>query len=133
VAGLRRHRVDLLHRDLRVVEQLGRDEDGRWAIQPLKTRSGVRLVALPAVVVDGLDEHLRRWAGRGREGFVFTSPDGGHIDPDNFRTRIWTPAIAAAGLARCASTTSATPPRHWRSPPEPTSRCSRRCSATPRW
>ena len=99
MAGLRRHRVDLLHRDLRVVEQLGRDEDGRWALQPLKTRSSVRAVALPAVVVDSLDEHLRHWAGRGREGFVFTSPDGDHIDPDNFRHRIWTPAVAAAGLA----------------------------------
>jgi integrase len=68
-------------------------------IQSLKTRSSVRAVALPAVVVDSLDEHLRHWAGRGREGFVFTSPDGGHIDPDNFRSRIWTPAVAAAGLA----------------------------------
>ena len=99
MAGLRRHRVDLLHRHLRVVEQLGRDEDGRWAIQPPKTRSSVRSVALPVVVGDSLDEHLRHWAGSGREGFVFTAPDGGHIDPDNFRSRIWTPAVAAAGLA----------------------------------
>ena len=30
---------------------------------------------------------------------MFTSPDGDHIDPDNFRHRIWTPAVAAAGLA----------------------------------
>jgi integrase len=87
LAGLRRHRVDLLHRDLRVVEQLGRDEDGRWALQPLKSRSSVRVVALPAVVVDSLEEHLRHRSGRGREGFVFTSPDGDHIDPDNFRHR----------------------------------------------
>lgn len=68
-------------------------------IQPLKTRSSVRSVALPAVVVDSLDEHLRRWAGAGRDGFVFTSPGGGHLEPDNFRSRIWTPAVAAAGLA----------------------------------
>jgi integrase len=38
--------------------------------------------------------------GRTRhDGFVFTAPDGGHLDPDNFRSRIWTPAVAAAGLA----------------------------------
>lgn len=55
-------------------------------------------MTLPTVVVDSLDEHWRHWAGRGREGFVFTAPDGGHIDPDNFRTRIWTPAVAAVGL-----------------------------------
>jgi site-specific recombinase XerC len=29
MAGLRRHRVDLLHCQLRIVEQLGRDESGR--------------------------------------------------------------------------------------------------------
>jgi integrase len=99
LAGLRRHRVDLLHRHIQVVEQLGRDEDGRWALQPLKTRSSVRSVALPGVVVDSLGEHVRHWAGRGREGFVFTAPDGGSLDPDNFRSRYWTPAVAAAGLA----------------------------------
>ncbi len=98
LAGLRRHRVDLLHRHLQVVEQLGRGEDGRWSLQPLKTRSSLRSVALPAIVVDNLDEHLRHWAGHGREGFVFTAPDGGPIDPDNFRARVWTPAVAAAGL-----------------------------------
>jgi hypothetical protein len=32
MAGLRRHRVDVLHRQLRVFEQLGRDETGRWAL-----------------------------------------------------------------------------------------------------
>lgn len=68
-------------------------------MQPLKTRSSLRSVALPAVVVDNLADHLRQWAGRGRKGFVFTAPDGGHIDPDNFRSRVWTPAVAAAGLA----------------------------------
>jgi integrase len=99
MAGLRRHRVDVLHRQLRVVEQLGRDETGRWALQPLKTRSSVRSIALPAVVAEGLEEHLHRWAGEGREGFVFAAPDGGQIDPDNFRSRIWTPAVGAAGLA----------------------------------
>jgi hypothetical protein len=54
---------------------------------------------VPSVVAEGLDDHLHRWAGEGREGFVFAAPDGGHIDPDNFRSRIWTPAVAGAGLA----------------------------------
>ena len=31
---------------------------------------------------------------------MFIAPDGGaHLDPDNFRSRIWTPAVNAAGLA----------------------------------
>jgi integrase len=99
MAGLRRHRVDLLHRRLRIVEQLGRDESGRWALQPLKTRASLRSIALPGVVVDDLSDHLRRWAGPGREGFVFAATDGGHLDPDNFRSRVWVPAVASAGLA----------------------------------
>jgi integrase len=98
-AGLRRHRVDLLHRHLQVVDQLGRGDEGRWCIQPVKTRSSVRAITLPTVVVDALDHHVARWAGRGREGFVFTAPDGGPMDPDNFRSRVWMPAVAAAGLA----------------------------------
>jgi integrase len=121
LAGLRRHRVDLLHRRVQVVQQLGRDEDGRWSLQPLKTRASMRSIALPAVVVDELDEHLRLWAGPGREGFVFTAPDGrGQLDPDNFRSRIWTPAVVAAGPPRCAFTIYATRPLRWRSPPVPT-------------
>jgi integrase len=98
MAGLRRRRVDLLHRRIQVVEQLGRNADGQWALQPLKTRASRRSVALPAAVVDALDAHLQHWAGRGHDGFVFTAPDGGHFDPDNFRSRIWTPAVAAAGV-----------------------------------
>ncbi len=99
MAGLRRHRVDLLHRRIQVVEQLGRNAAGHWILQPLKTRASRRSVALPGAVLDTVDEHLRRWAGRGDDGFVFTAPDGGHLDPDNFRSRIWTPAVAAAGVA----------------------------------
>jgi integrase len=38
-------------------------------------------------------------AGVGRQAFVFAATDGGHLDPDNFRSRVWTPAVAAAGLA----------------------------------
>ena len=99
MAGLRRHRVDLLHRQLRVVEQLGRDESGRWTLQPLKTRASLRSIALPSTVVDILDDHLRQWAGPSRQGFVFAASDGGHIDPDHFRSRVWVTAVSAAGLA----------------------------------
>jgi integrase len=118
--GLRRHRVDLLHRHLQVVEQLGRDDRGRWAMQPLKTRSSLRSVALPAVVVDSLDDHLRQWAGRGREGFVFTAPDGGYIDPENFRSRFGRRLLPPPAWRHCASTICGTPRRRWRSLPAPT-------------
>jgi integrase len=70
----------------------------------------VRSIALPAVVVESLEEHLRRWAGEGREGFVFTAPDGGHVDPDNFRSRSgvrrWLPPVSRPSHPRSANTTA---------------------------
>jgi hypothetical protein len=53
------------------------------------------------------------------------------LDPVE-RQRIWLRQQRPPGWPRCASTTSATPRGHSRSPPVPTGRCSRRCSATPR-
>ena len=98
LAGLRRHRVDVPGRHLQVVEQLGRDDLGRWRLQPPKTKSSQRSLVLPVVVAEELADHLDTWAEPRSTGFVFTAPDGGHIDPDNFRSRIWTPAVAAAAL-----------------------------------
>ena len=121
MAGLRRHRVDLLHRHVQVVEQLGRDEAGRWALQPLKTRASLRSVALPAVVVDELDEHLRHWAGTGREGFVFTAPDGEDTSiPTTSAPESGRPPSPPPASRRCASTICATRRRRWRSLPAPT-------------
>lgn len=100
LTGLRKHRLDLLHRHLQVVEQLGRNDEGRWAIQSVKTKSSVRSITLPSVVIEAFEHHLAHFAGHGREGFVFTSPEGtGHMDPDNFRSRYWTPAVEVAGVA----------------------------------
>lgn len=98
LAGLRRHRVDLLHRHVQVVAQLGRDETGHWALQPVKTSASRRESHCPPSLSARSTTTFRRWSGRGREGFVFTAPDGGHIDPDNFRSRIWIPAVSGAGL-----------------------------------
>jgi integrase len=78
-------------------DRVGRHEVGQWSLQPVKTRSSVRSVALPNIVVEHLDEHLATWSDPGRYRFVFTSPGG--TQPDNFRSRFWTPAVEAAGLA----------------------------------
>ncbi|MCC6339060.1 MAG: site-specific integrase, partial [Acidimicrobiia bacterium] len=98
LAGLRRHRVDVPGRHLQVVEQLGRDEGGRWVLQPPKTKTSQRSVVLPGVVAEELVHHFDTWAEPERTGFVFTAPEGGHLDPDNFRSRFWAPAVLAAGL-----------------------------------
>ncbi len=99
LAGLRRHRVDLLHRSLQVVEALGIGEKGRRALLPVKTGASRRAITLPALVVEALEHHLTFYAGAGHTGFVFTAPHGGSLDVNTFRNRYWLPAVHAAGLA----------------------------------
>ena len=99
LAGLRRHRVDLLHRSVQVVEALGIGENGRPTLLPVKAGASHRAITLPALVVEALEHHLTFYAGAGKTGFVFTAPHGGNLDVNTFRNRYWLPAVAAAGLA----------------------------------
>jgi integrase len=97
LAGLRRHRVDLLRRTVTVAEQLV-EVNGRLAFGPPKTEASLRTVALPAPVVDALDAHLARWAEPGVEGLVFPAPERGALRRSNFRRRVWAPAVRRVGL-----------------------------------
>lgn len=99
LAGLRRHRVDVLHRSIQVVEALGMGEDGRLALLPVKTGASHRAITPPTVVLEALEDHLARFAGAGRTGFVFIAPHGGNLDVNTFRNRYWLPAIEVAGVA----------------------------------
>jgi integrase len=63
---------------------------------PPKSEAGKRTVALPEPLVEALRDHLRRFAERGDEAYVFTSPEGEPIDRNNFRRRVWLPATDAA-------------------------------------
>jgi integrase len=74
LAGLRRHRVDLLHHSLQVVEALGIGEHGRMALLPVKTGASHRAVSLPTLVTEALEDHMGRFAGPSRTGFVFVAP-----------------------------------------------------------
>jgi integrase len=99
LAGLRRHRVDLMHRSIQVVEALGIGEDGRPTLVPVKTGASHRAVTMPALVAEVLEHHLAHYAAPGRTGFVFTAPHGGRLDVNSFRNRYWLPAVETAGLA----------------------------------
>ena len=57
-----------------------------------KTERSRRRVPLRAKVVDALCQLPRR------EGVLFSAAGGGRIDINNFRSREWAPALAAAGL-----------------------------------
>jgi integrase len=97
--GLRRRHLDLLRRTITVTEQV-QYIGGRHQVLTPKTAAGKRSVAVPATVVRALEEHLAAYAEPGPEGLVFTAPEGGYLRLENFRKRVWQPAVAAAGVGR---------------------------------
>jgi len=57
-----------------------------------KTAGSRRAVPLRARVVTALE------AMPNRRGILFSAPEGGRIEINNFRSRSWAPALAAAGI-----------------------------------
>ncbi len=98
LGALRRKHVDLLHRSITVVEQVQYLGATRVLSAP-KTAAGRRSVAIPAFVAAALNEHLMTRAAQGADDLVFQAPEGGYLRPENFRRRVWLPAVRAAGLA----------------------------------
>ncbi len=97
LAGLRWNRVNLLRRRVEVIEQY--DAATGSFVAP-KSKASVRTVALPRLVGDALAAHAtigftEQVQG---DGLVFTAPGGGVLDIDNFRARVWRPAVLRAGL-----------------------------------
>ncbi len=91
VAGLHVHRLDLLNKRVQVVEVVQRD--GSIKDHP-KSAAGRRTIPLTDRVLTALTDHLRP----GQTGLVFTGRDGGVIRYPNFRSRVWQPAVKAAGV-----------------------------------
>jgi integrase len=97
LAGLRRKRVDLERGTVTVAEQL-LEVNGAFSVGPPKSAAGRRTVTLPAVVVEALAEHLRRYTAKSPEAFVFLSSQGKHLRRSNFNRRVWQPATRVAGV-----------------------------------
>jgi integrase len=98
LAGMQVHRLDLLRRQLTVVEVLRRD--GTLKQYP-KSRASQRTVPLPPGTVNALAAHLAR---RPTSGFVFTGPQGRPLDYSHVRARVWLPALQRARLPDPAPT-----------------------------
>jgi integrase len=64
-------------------------------VAPPKTAAGRRTIALPRFVADELGRHLDAHGG---PVLVFPAPDGGVLQPANFRRRFFRPAAEAVGL-----------------------------------
>jgi integrase len=98
LVALRRSHVDLLRCTVTVVEQvqyIGR----RHIVSPPKSAAGRRSVALPRLVADELEEHLHGLPEQSAEALVFPAPEGGYLHLENFRKRVWLPAVEEAGVA----------------------------------
>ena len=96
--ALRRAHVDLLRRTITVVEQV-QYLDRRHVVSPPKSAAGRRAVALPRLVADELDAHLHGLTESSPDAVVFPAPAGGYLHLENFRKRVWLPAVNQAGLA----------------------------------
>ena len=95
LAALRVRRVDLLRRRLEVAESVT-EVAGRVVFGTPKTHQR-RWVPLPRSLAAELGAEL---AGKGPDDLVFTSPEGGPLRVNNFRTRYFDRAAARAGLPR---------------------------------
>jgi integrase len=96
LAGLRRGRVNLLRGTVDVAEIVV-EVRGKLFVGPPKTRAGRRTIGLPQAVVEELATHMGPLGAA--DAHVFTSDKGGILRTSNFRTKVWLPAVRAAGLA----------------------------------
>jgi integrase len=81
-ALLERRDVD---RTRRVLTVRGTKTSGSWREIPLSGRALAAIDRLPA-----------------RFGPLFVAPDGGPLNLNNFRRRVWGPAVTASGIAKPA-------------------------------
>lgn len=89
-AGLRRFRVDLLRKRLQVAKVQPR----KGGEKRPKTDAGTRAVPIPDDLVVELSLHIPAPDDR----LVIVGRDGGRVRSENWRKRVWLPAVKAAGL-----------------------------------
>lgn len=95
--ALRKVNVDLAKRTVAVLEAASEGDGRELEVGPTKTENSRRVVPLPPFVADALGAHLAEFPP-GREGFVFSAPEGGILRPRNFRGRVWLPALRKAEI-----------------------------------
>ncbi len=94
LVGLRPSKVDLLHRTIRVDEQLT-EVIGKHAFGTPISDQSIRTVSIPDTLSPLLEDQI---ASRARDGLVFPGKNGGPIRRSNFTRRDWHPALRRAGV-----------------------------------
>jgi integrase len=95
-AGLTAGSLDLLHGQISVSAQLGRDA----ILGPPKSAAGTRRMSVPAWLVDKLAALMarRRITAAAPGALLFVSETGTPLHYSNWRRRTWLPATSEAGL-----------------------------------
>ena len=91
LTGLHGHRVDWLRGRIEVIDVMTRQGLRQWP----KSKRSHRVVPVPPATLESLSVLM---AGRPRDALVFTADGGQPVSDENFRNRIWYPAVEAAGV-----------------------------------
>jgi integrase len=82
-----------------VVRRAFIEHGGRIVEGPPKSAAGVRVVAMPALLVEELAAHIEAYVGPGPDALLFTGAQGATPKRGSWRSRIdWPAAVRAAGL-----------------------------------
>jgi integrase len=98
LAALRRCDIDIETGTVRVARQLTEVLGQPPIFGPPKSDAGRRTVVVPAMILPDISSHLASFTPPVADALAFTSPGGKTLRHSNFRSRIWLPALAAAGL-----------------------------------
>lgn len=96
LAGLKRSRLDLLRKQVRIAASIERVAGTYRYVEETKSAAARRTLRLPDFLVEVLARHLETAPSA---EWVFPARQGGHLRYDNFRVRVWDPAVDRAGLA----------------------------------
>jgi integrase len=96
--ALRREDVDLRAGVIHVRRKRQQLDSGEIIENEPKSDAGKRTVALPEPLVNELRAHMATFVKRGRDCYVFTSVEGDPIERNNFRKRVWLPAVRSTRL-----------------------------------
>jgi integrase len=94
--GLCLDRLNLLHRSLRVDQQLVLMPHREPYLAPPKTAASHRTIPLPKVVAQTLADHLRRYPVTHPDGLIFTDDHSDALRRTRFSREVWRPLVAAA-------------------------------------
>lgn len=100
IAGLRVGRINMLGRTLEVAEAI-KYVSGRLVIDgQVKSKAARRVLVMPEELSAILAVHLarQRLTAAVTDALVFSSPQGGPLNYQNFMLRVWKPAVTKAGL-----------------------------------